>query len=98
MAVSESDKDAALTLRKAFDDVLAGNSGMPRVYSMPSNPEHHHKQAQQPQNARAGLPNGHFLKLSHHHSMYQHGQHTPPVPLASQQVHFLCMRVPRHPS
>jgi hypothetical protein len=87
MAVSASDFDAAWALRKTFDDVLAGNAGMPRVYSMP-------KQAQQPQSERAGLPNIHLLQPPHHHSVSkhgqhgQHGQHAPPVPFAPQQVHF----------
>jgi hypothetical protein len=99
MTVSESDNDAAWALRKAFDDVLASNnSSMPRVYSMTSNPVHHHKQTQKPQNARAGLPNSQFLQQPHHHSMHQHGQHAPSVPFAPQQVHCLCMFVPRHPS
>jgi hypothetical protein len=98
MTVSESDNDAAWALRKAFDDVLAGNSGMPRVYSMTSNPVHHHKQTQKPHHAKAGLPNSHFLQQPHHHSMHQQGQHAPSVPFVPQQVHCLCMCVPRHPS
>jgi len=98
MAVSASDNAAAWALRKAFDDVLVGNSGMPRVHSMSSNPVHHRKQTQQPQNARAGLPNSHFLQPSHNHAMHQYGQQAPPVPFAPQQVNFLCMCVPLHPN
>jgi hypothetical protein len=86
MAVSASDFDAAWALRK---DVFAGNAGMPRVYSMP-------KQPQQPQSEMAGLPKIHLLQPPHHHSVHSHAMHvssssqpySPLVPFAPQQVHF----------